>query len=306
MVNNRDKMLMDTAKIRPKLLVIVGATATGKSALATRLAERFGGEILCADSRTVYRGMDIGTAKPSAADRAHVPHYGLDLVGPDEPFTVADFKEYADRTIAEIAERGKLPIMVGGSGMYIDAVLYDYDFRLAAEPDLRAELSGLSVEELQSRIAEMGLELPADPLNPRRLMRVIESGRVPSGADRERGIRADTLVLGLDVEMETLELRIADRLDDMLEAGLVEEARALAERYGWEVQAMQAPGYRELREQILGVQELEQARQLIIKDTRALAKRQKTWFRRNKSIHWLATEDKVAEAVDIATTLLNT
>lgn len=288
------------------ILVIVGQTATGKSALALGLAERLGGEILCADSRTVYRGMDIGTAKPSAADQLRVPHWGLDLVTPDELYTAAEFKVYAQQAIAEIHSRGKLPIMVGGSGMYIDAVLYDYNFEQPANVVLRAELNALSLAELQQRILELGLEMPADIANPRRLMRVIETGGVLGSADRKRGIRENTLVIGLEAEIEILEQRIANRVDEMVEAGFVDEVRRLGDTYGWEVQAMQAPGYKAFRDYIAGSKTLNEAKAEFVKYDRALAKRQRTWFKRNKSIHWLTTEDKLAEAVDIATTFLNT
>jgi tRNA dimethylallyltransferase len=294
-------------QIGTALLVIVGPTASGKSALAIVLAERLGGEILCADSRTVYRGMNIGTAKPSAADQARVPHHGLDLVDPNQSYTAADYKQYAEQKITEIGRRNRVPIIVGGSGLYIDAVLYDYQMLPPADPALRAELTGLDVAALQTRVRDMGLELPADAANPRRLMRIIETGGAAGGAaDRQRGVRARTLVLGLDMDMVLLEQRITTRVDDMLAAGLANEVLGLADQYGWDAQAMQAPGYREFAGLADGGQTIEAVRAAIIKNTRAFAKRQKTWFKRNKSIHWLTTDDKLAEAVDFATTFLGT
>lgn len=300
-------MRLKMADVVQSMVVIVGATATGKSALAIELAERLNGEIICADSRTLYRYMDIGTAKPTAQDRAQVPHHGLDLVDPDEPFTVADFKRYAEHKITEITARGKLPIMVGGSGLYIDAVLYDYQFVATGDSMLRAELEGLSVEELQRKIADHGLELPADPHNPRRLMRVIETGGAVGGsADRERGLRPATFVLGLDMPIDILEARIAARVEDMVGQGLIDEVRSVGERYGWEAQALQAPGYRAFHEYLAGSMTLDEAKAAFVKNDRALAKRQKTWFKRNKSIHWLATEDKTTESVALITTFLDT
>lgn len=290
----------------PKLIVIVGATATGKSALAIDLAERFGGEILCADSRTVYRGMDIGTAKPNAEEQNRVLHWGLDLVEPDQSFTAADFKTYAMRTIADIAGRGKVPIMVGGSGLYIDGVLYDYAFRPAADPKLRAELEARNIESLQAKIRQMGLQLPENDRNARYLMRTIESGGSGGDADRQKGIRANTLVLGLDMPNEVLDERIRIRVEDMVERGLVDEVRRLGERFGWSVQALQAPGYRAFRQYIDGTKTLDEATFDFVKNDRALARRQKTWFKRNKSIQWLLTEDKMANAVDLTTTYLDT
>jgi len=288
------------------LLVIVGQTATGKSALALDLAERLGGEIICADSRTVYRDMNIGTAKPSAADQARVPHWGLDLASPAERFTVADFKNYAERAIREIQSRGMLPIMVGGSGLYIDAVLYDFQLRPVAEPGLRAELEALSVDQLQARLAALGLPLPENARNPRYLMRAIETADAPAGTGGKSELRPNTVILGLEQDMVIIEERIAARVEQMVADGLVAEVTLLSNKYGWEAQAMQAPGYKAFRDYITGTKTLDEAKAEFVRNDRALAKRQKTWFRRNKSIHWLVTEDKLAEAVDFATTLLDT
>jgi len=289
-----------------KLLVIVGQTATGKSALALDLAERLGGEIICADSRTVYKEMTIGTAKPSAADQARVPHWGLDLVSPSERFTVADFKTYANRAIRDIQSRGKLPIMVGGSGLYIDAVLYDFQLRPVAEPALRAELEALSVDQLQARLAALGLPLPENARNPRYLMRAIETADAPAGTGARSMLRSNTTILGLELDRDILAERITARVEQMVADGLVAEITQLASKYGWDVQALQAPGFRAFRKYIEGAETLDEAKAEFVRNDRALAKRQRTWFRRNKSIHWLVTEDKLAEAVDIATTLLDT
>jgi tRNA dimethylallyltransferase len=251
--------------------------------------------------------MDIGTAKPTASEQSRTKHWGLDLVDPSETFTVADFKEYAERVVTDIRSRRKLPIMVGGSGLYIDAFIFDYQMDDPADPELRAELSRMDMRELQLRILEMGLQLPADAQNPRRLMRVIETaGRIGGQEDRQRGLRAGTCVLGIDLDIATIERRIRDRVDQMVQRGLVDEVQRMGERYGWDVQALQAPGYKAFRDYVQGSISLEEAKAIFIKYDRALAKRQKTWFKRNKCIHWLLTEDKLAEAVDIATTVLNT
>jgi tRNA dimethylallyltransferase len=141
------------------LVVIVGPTASGKSALAIELAEQFGGEIICADSRTVYKGMDIGTAKPSLEDQARVPHWGLDLVDPNEPFSVADFQTYAFEKIADVRSRGKIPFLVGGSGLYIDAVIFEFKF-MEIDTALRAKLDKMSLEELHDYCIENNINLP--------------------------------------------------------------------------------------------------------------------------------------------------
>lgn len=293
---------MAAERIVAPLLVIVGETASGKSELAMRLAEMFGGELICADSRTVYKDMDVGTAKPTAADRARVPHFGLDLVAPDEPFTVADFKVYANQAIDGIVDRGRLPVMVGGTGLYVDAVLYDYSFRAPAEPALRQQLQNMTVGQLQERLTEEGLPLPGNAQNPRHLIRAIETG----GQGDEAGpLRENTLIVGLSPDREVLRRRIEDRVEAMVAEGFVDEVTRLAETYGWEAPAMQAPGYKAFRQYLAGTISLEEAKALFIRNDMNLAKRQRTWFRRNKSIHWLPTGEEYEKSVELITTLMN-
>lgn len=290
-------------KIMPApLIVILGETASGKSALGVELAERFGGEIICADSRTVYRGLDIGTAKPTADERARVRHWGLDLVTPAERFTAAAFKAYAHKAIDDINSRGRPAIMVGGTGLYIDAVIYDFQFRPPPDPAVRAELAALSVEELQQRLHNRGIALPENARNPRHLTRALETG----GASAGRGnLRAHTLLIGLQLPRPELRRRLTARVEAMTAAGLADEVRIQAERYGWDAPGLQAPAYRAFRGYLEGSKTLQQAKDDFIQNDLSLAKRQRTWFRRNKSIHWLSTEDKSAKAVDLATTFLN-
>lgn len=281
------------------LLVIVGETASGKSALALDLAERYQGEIICADARTVYQGMDIGTAKPSAAEQAQVPHHLLDVVTPDQTFSAADFKRLAEAAIANIKNRGKLPILVGGTGLYVDSVLFDFQFRAPAKPSLRAELSSLSVPELQGRLTEQGIALPANAQNPRHLIRALETGGEPA----ERGhLRPDAVVYGLRIERDELELRLNVRTDAMLAAGLAAEVRQLAEQYGWDAPGLSAIGYREFQACLMGEQSLVETRDLIIRHSLQYAKRQRVWFKRNPCIQW---HDDPRQIVDSITTFLN-
>lgn len=287
------------------LLVVVGETASGKSALAIELAERFGGEIICADSRTVYRGMDIGTAKPTLADRERVPHYCLDLVTPDESFTVADFKREALAAMADISARGKLPILVGGTGLYIDAILYDFTFRPLPDKTIRAELTTLDVQELQNRLMERAIELPNNPQNPRHLVRALETGGAQPG---RQPLRPNTLIIGLSVEREVLKERITARVDQMISDGLVDEVRRVSEKYGWDVPALQAPAYKAFRDyfdNIDGSISLDQAKAETVNNDLRLAKRQRTWFKRNKSIQWFDNRGKMNEIVELTTTFLN-
>lgn len=244
-----------------RILVIVGATASGKSALALQLAKQVGGEIICADSRTVYKGMDIGTAKPTAEERSTVPHHLLDVVEPDEPFTAADFKRLAIAAIDEIHAHGRLPIIVGGSGLYIDALLFDYGF------------SSASAER--------------DPLNPRHLNKAEPRVQQP--------MRSHTLVIGLDVPREQLKVRIEQRVEAMVKEGFIEEVKNLLTNYP-DSKALLAPGYKAFAEHLAGRLSLDEAKVLFIRNDFQLAKRQMTWFRRNKSIHWLSEPSTYLDA----------
>lgn len=232
-------------KPRP-LIVIVGQTGSGKSALAMKLAQKFDGEIIAADARTVYKGMDIGTAKPVADDRARIRHHLLDLLTPDQRFTAADFKQLANEAIEDISSRGKLPIMVGGTGLYVDAVLYNYSFADA--------------------------NAARDSQNPRHLSKAAMSKR--------EELRPNTLIIGLEVDKEELTKRITTRVTEMLEQGLRQEVKRLVKAYGWEAPGLNAIGYREwqslFNDPSISEGEVEAA---IIRDTLSYAKRQKTWFR---------------------------
>lgn len=288
--------------MRPKLIVIVGETASGKSELALRLAGQFGGELVCADSWTVRREVNIGTAKPNAGERARVPHHLLDVAGPCDDFTAAVFKELAIKAIDDIASRGKLPIMVGGTGLYIDSVLYDYSFLPAGDRAEREALNSMTVAELLSLIKEKGLEPGAvDVRNKRRLIRLIETnGERPANGQP----RLNTLVIGLKTEREQLKQRIEQRTDAMLVAGLEDEVRDLADNYGWDCEALKGVGYAQWKSYFEGSQSLDETRQKIIKATLDLAKRQRTWFKRNNSIQWLDTPVKWPSVVAVATTFL--
>jgi tRNA dimethylallyltransferase len=287
---------------QPKLLVIVGETASGKSALALELARRFNGEIICADSWTVRKHVDIGTAKPTDEERELVPHHLLDMVEPDGDFTAAVFKRLANEAIADIAGRGKLSVMAGGTGLYIDGVLYDYNFLPAGDRSAREELNRLSVAKLLEKIEYSKLELgDVDTRNKRRLIRLIETkGKRPT----QKILREDTLIIGLKTDREVLEQSIITRIDTMLASGLENEVRGLAERYGWDCEALKGIGYAQWQGYFSGAQSLPETRQKIIKATFDFAKRQRTWFKRNKSIHWFSTPVNMEHVVDSVTTFL--
>jgi tRNA dimethylallyltransferase len=278
-------VLSPQPSVLPPVIAIVGETASGKSALAMQLAERFNGEIICADSRTVYKGMDIGTAKPSHADQTKIPHHLIDVVLPNEPFNAADFKRLAVAAIDEIHDRNRLPILVGGTGLYVDSVLYDFEFRAPADPTLRAKLQKMTVLELQQALAEKGIPLPHNDKNPRHLVRSLETeGKVPE----RQPLRGNTLIIGLEIEREQLKKRVQKRIDVMLTAGLLEEVEKLADEYGWETPALQATSYRAFRPYFEQESDLEVAKQRFIWNDLSLAKRQRTWFKRNKDIQWVS------------------
>lgn len=268
-----------------KLIVIVGETASGKSDLAIELAEQVGGEIICADSRTIYKGMDIGTAKPTQKDQNRVPHHLLDVVEPGQAYSVAQFKKVVLKLIPKIVQRGKVPIMVGGSGLYIDAVIFDYQFR-PVDVGKRNQLATLSLKDLQSQARRLGVkETEVNFKNKRHLQRAIETGGV---LKQTQQMRPNTLVIGLTPDRELLKARIKERVDIMIERGLVGEVEKLGKKYGWENEAMSGIGYRFFAQYVRGEINLDEAKAKFVQGDLSLAKRQRTWFKRNKNIHWLS------------------
>lgn len=284
------KMKAESSSIRyqisniPPLVVVAGPTASGKSAMALEIARRYGGEIICADSRTVYKGMDIGTAKPSPAERAEIPHHLLDVITPDQTFTAAEFKRRTLILIDEIAKRGHVPIMAGGSGLYIDGVIFDFAFLPPVAPEERSELEAMSIEQLQAEITNRGITMPENSKNKRYLIRALETnGAVPV----KRGLRENTLVIGRDISRAEVDERIRARVDAMYEQGFASEAQQLADQYGWEAPGLAAPGYKAIREYFEGRQTLEETKAAFARNDIQLAKRQRTWFRRNPYIKWI-------------------
>lgn len=285
---------MESKRQPSPLIVIVGPTASGKSALALDIAREYRGEIICADSRTVYKGMDIGTAKPTSAERAEIPHHILDVVTPDQTFTAAEFKRRSLLWIDDIAIRGRLPIMAGGTGLYIDGVIFDFAFLPPAPAEAREELELMTLEQLQAEIKSRGINMPNDPKNKRRLVRALETnGQIPV----KKGLRRNTLVIGLDVERDAIQQRIAARVDVMMDAGFVDETRRLVGEYGWGAPGLSAPGYKALREYLEGRTNLSEAKAQFTHNDMQLAKRQRTWFRRNPYIHWVKNSDEAKQLV---------
>lgn len=267
------------------LIVIVGPTASGKTSLAINLAEIYGGEIICADSRTVYKDMDIGTAKPSYEDCQRVPHWGIDLVYPYEYFSAAEFKQYSLKKIEDIRSRNKIPFLVGGTGLYIDAIVFDYKFGNKSDVKKRTLLEKLNIEELWKYCRKNNIELPDNYNNKRYVIRCIEQGGINN--NRKVEINNNTIVVGISTDRDNLRKRIKDRIEQFFDNNVVEEARILGKIYGWDNRAMSGNIYPILHKYIDNEINIEEAKVEIFYRDWHLAKRQMTWFRRNKNIEWL-------------------
>ncbi|HEX7022531.1 MAG TPA: tRNA (adenosine(37)-N6)-dimethylallyltransferase MiaA [Trueperaceae bacterium] len=286
--------------------VLAGPTASGKSALALRLAEHWPVEIVSADAMMVYRGMDIGTAKPSVAERARVPHHLIDVVGPDEAFAVADFVRLAEAAIGDILLRGRLPLVVGGTGFYIRALSEGLAGVPAADPTVQAELwERYRAEGLEGLARELEAASPEDAVraqrNPRRVVRALEilarTGRPPSSFKRSAPAFAYSKLV-LSPDRGALGARIGARTEAMFAAGLVGEVRALLARYPEPPTAMQAIGYKEVVGFLEGRGSYEEAMAAVSLATVQYARRQRTWFRKEPGARLLPAlgEEALAEA----------
>ena len=269
---------------RLPLIVIVGPTASGKTSLAIQLAKKYRGEIICADSRTVYRGMNIGTAKPSPEEQQGVSHWGIDLVDPGDPFSVSQFKDYACQKIKEIRSRGNIPFLVGGTGLYIDSVIFDFQFGAKSNEDKRCDLQEMTVSELQQYCANHNILLPENSKNKRYLVRAIE--RADEKPSRLEVPLNNTIVVGITTDKQLLKQRITDRAKKMFKDGVVEETIELANNSGWCNEAMTGNVYPIIKKLIeKEIDEDQTIREFIVSDVN-LVKRQLTWFRRNPFIEW--------------------
>ena len=247
--------------MKKPLIVLTGPTAVGKTKLSIALAKAVGGEIISADSMQVYKYMDIGTAKPSISEQQGVPHFGIDLVEPGERFTVADWKDYAEQKIKEIRERGHVPIIVGGTGLYVDALVYNYQFR-----GKTGEKAGENASVEQK-----------------------------SCSDRQKMVDGFA-IFGIKWDNEALRERLEQRVNKLFVQELYDETRLLVEKYGWGSQAMKSDIYQFAWGYLDGEYSLEEAKRLCVLDDYHLAKRQMTWFKRNPEIKWLSLE-KIKPAV---------
>lgn len=276
------------------LIAIVGQTASGKSAIALEIARKYKGEIISADSWTVRQELDIGTAKPSSSDKIVVPHHLIDIVTPCQNFTAAEFQKLAYAAINDVYNQGKVPIIVGGTGLYVDSVLYGFSFAPAGPDNQRDTYNKMTIQELLQEAESKMLETSSiDTRNKRRIIRLLETnGATPA----RKPLRTNALLLGLKLDKEELHKRIQARVELMLQQGLEQEARALSQKYGWSCEGMKGIGYIEWKPYFEGSQTIEQTRQRIISSTRQLAKRQETWFKRNSDIVWCSDAQEIEAA----------
>lgn len=279
------------------LIVIVGPTASGKTALSISMAKRFNGEIICADSRTVYKGMDIGTAKPSVEERDGIPHWGLDLVEPNERFTAADFKDYAVEKIQEIRSRGHVPFLVGGTGLYVDSVIFDYQFGPPADAELRERLEGMSLDELHNYCKNNNIYLPENHKNKRYVIRAIEQKSV--NTKRSLVPIKNTVIVGIATDRDVLRTRIENRCEQLFANGVVEEAKLLGKKYGWDYESMTGNIYPLCRSYLMNDITLAELKEKFITLDWRLAKRQLTWLRRNPYVEWCSLEQAEKRLISV-------
>lgn len=310
---------MDAKTMTEKIdvLAIVGPTASGKTALSVTLAKLLDAEIINGDSMQVYKGLDIGTAKITTTEMDGVPHHLFDIIEADETFSVAQYQAEVREKIEEIRSRGKLPIIVGGTGLYVQSVLYDFRFTdeasdIVVRSRLEKELDEIGAEHLYQRLEQLD---PIDakkihPNNHRRIIRALEiievTGKTKGEHEQNAGKNAlyNHLIIGLEMERDLLYDRIDRRVDQMMEKGFLQEAAALWNTGIRDVQSVQAIGYKELHSYIEGEIPLDVAIQLIKKNSRNYAKRQMTYFRNKLAINWVEATDDIDDQVKEIFTLL--
>lgn len=292
----------------PKIIVIVGPTASGKTAFSIEIAKKFGGEVISADSRQVYKGMDIGTGKITKKEMAEIPHYLIDIKNPDENYTAAEYKRDAIIAIRKILKKKKLPILVGGTGLYVKAVIDNLkipevkpDFKLRRKLEKEIEKHGLNF--IFKKLIQLDPEAAyiVDPNNHRRIIRALEIAiktKKPFSLQRKVGKPLfDFIEIGISLPKETFKRRIYKRVDTMVKRGLVKEVKNLTKKYGTKLQSFDAIGYREIIELLNKKNPLKKAIGLIKKNTWHYAKRQITWFSKDKRIHWVKNQKQAEKLV---------
>lgn len=305
----------EETKILPKVIVILGPTASGKTQLGIDLAKECNGEVISADSRQIYKKMNIGTAKVPGEwkivdgarvyDVGGVPHHLVDFLDPGNTFTAAEFRDKALAHVQSIVKRGKLPFIIGGTGLYIWSLIDNLQIpRIPPNKKLRQSLEEKSKDELLKLLQSMDPEaaLAIDPHNKRRIIRALEVCIFSGQPFSKQQVKGDDIVnaiqIGLDVPREVLYDRIHRRIDNMIEEGLVAEIeKILRQKYSWDLPSMSGIGYRQFKDFFSGKITIQDVVERLKRDTRHFARRQMTWFRRDKRIRWCRTKDEVVEHV---------
>lgn len=285
--------LSSTINSKIKVIAVVGPTASGKTAYSIDLAKQIDGEIVSADSRYVYKGLDIGTAKPTLEEQDGIPHHMIDIVNPEFEYSVGIYKSEAEKIIREISSRGKTPIITGGTGLYIDILLKNYELpKIAPNRELRDDLYNRSSEELfgiLTKLDNVGAQ-SIDKNDKKKIIRAIEIIKTTGQTLKDsRGIQESNYEIewiGKNFDRKTLYERIDKRVDIMVDMGLIEETKDLLEKHGRIPNLINTIGYREIISYLDNQQTLEEALNLLKQNTRNYAKRQLTWFRRNPDIKW--------------------
>lgn len=284
--------------MKNKVIAIVGPTAVGKTKLSIEVAKRFSGEVISGDSMQVYRGMDIGTAKITKEEMQGITHYMIDMKDPDEPFSVADFQQYVTHYIDIISKKNKLPTLVGGSGLYVQAALYSYNFPTYKRDEevvekLENEIAAFGIEPLYKRLQEIDPKQAAKihPNNYRRVVRALEiyettGKRMSDFQQQVKESPFDVKLIGLEMQRDELYKRINHRVDMMMERGLINEVKKLYQKGYTHEQSMQAIGYKEFIPYFKGEKTLEEAVETLKQNSRRYAKRQYTWFRNKMDVVW--------------------
>lgn len=280
-----------------KVIFILGPTASGKTSVAIELAKRIGGEIISADSRAFYTGMDIATAKPSIKERQGIKHWGIDLINPGKKYSIAEFKVYCEEKIADIKSRRLIPIVVGGSGLYADSVIFNYDLksRKPKKDDADAKLQKLSVFELQELIKKKGIGFPENYKNKRYLIRWLENDG-EMGEDRDE-INPDYLIFGVYTKRDELKERIKLRIDKLFNQELIDEYISLNNAYPGALESITTNYYPIIKRYLNKEIDLNEAKELAYYADWHLAKRQLTWLKRNKHIKWYK-KDEIVDQIE--------
>lgn len=287
-----------------KLIVILGPTASGKTDLSVKLAKKYDGEIISADSRQIYKEMDVGTAKITQKEMFGIPHHLIDIVKPDKTITLSQYKQKAVKIIKDIQSRGKIPFFVGGTGLYIQAVVENLFIpKIKPDENLRKTLEQKTNTQLLKQLKKLDPQTTAiiDPKNKRRIIRALEvsilSGK-PFSFLRTKGRPIfDTIQIGINVSRGILYKRINQRVEQQVKSGLIEEVKKLGAKYGWNFPSMSGIGYKEFKLFIENNATLKKSKNLLKQNTRNYAKRQMTWFKKNKTIHWIKNEKEAKKLI---------